>query len=1066
MHGQITNEQFGKNRVQYHDDFKNWWMYETDNFITYWYGKERNIAQAVIQTAEMDHNEILKILEHRINDKIEIIVYLDLTDLKQSNLGSEEAFTNKAGQTKIIDNKMFVYFNGDHRNLRRQIREGIASVYINAMLYGSNLQEIVQNAVLLDLPEWYKDGLISFIGSTWNPEVNQALRQILLDADQDDSFGDLARAAPKVVGHSMWHYIAQTYGRSTIANLLYLTRINHDLENGFLYVLGIDFETIENDWREYYNSSVSRLQGQNNSLSDKVKFDLKIKEGQVVSHLKTRPNHPEFIYVTNELGKYRLWKYNYQTEKKERLLRIGHCNAFQETDYNYPILSWTEKGNQLLIIYEKRDKIYLRILGNGNEVIEEHVFPERIHRIYDAEFYDYETILFTGSDNGYSDIFSYKIKTRQSEKLTDDFYDDLELCLLRKSKHKGFIFSSNRPNNVLIPRNYLDTVLPVAGLDLFFYELDSKAPVTRLTHSTINDEKGIVQMDSDNIMFLSDKTGVWNRRYINLSSILANEVSVDLTYEGSPISDFSDNIINHHMEVGGLDIIDVFNTHNRYSIYLSDAKIETTEDGFTGLVNRDRAKRTEVVDSAQLQYNLDYENFFVSEYGNPKVDTTIKPKNQSSFFNEEVPRYKYEKIKTGRIPKYIHSRAIAHRLRFKLDYFTTNLDNSLLFGGLDTYAGTKEGFENPPLGILLKGNIKDLFEDYVIEGGTRITTSFNGAEHFLALYDRKTRVDKTYALYRKSIKDLISDGQYTNYRFRNTVFIGMFEARYPFNIFMSLRASATFRNDKYRILSADRISLEAPTYDEQRLGMKVEFVYDNTLDVDLNIKNGTRYKVYTEFVKRLAIDLDPFLFETKNGFMAVVGADFRHYQRLLKHSVFALRLNGATSFGSEKIIHFIGGTNNWLFPSFNDDTPFPPGDEYAYQTIGTNLRGFDYNIRNGGTYFLANNEFRIPVMKYLTKRKIRFTLLRNLQLIGFFDIGMAWFGNNPFGRDNPINSVQLNNPAVNLDVLYFRDPLVYGYGFGARTTLFGYFLRFDWAWGVETRLTQPSKFYLSMGLDF
>ena len=148
-----TQVEFGKNRVQYHQDFAEWSQYESDNFITYWYGEGRYVGQAVVQLAEYDFKDIQNILEHRINEKIQIIVYTDLTDLKQSNIGSEEAFTNTGGQTKIVGNKVFVYFNGDHNNLRKQVREGIASVYLNAMLFGSNLQEIVQNAVMMNLPE-------------------------------------------------------------------------------------------------------------------------------------------------------------------------------------------------------------------------------------------------------------------------------------------------------------------------------------------------------------------------------------------------------------------------------------------------------------------------------------------------------------------------------------------------------------------------------------------------------------------------------------------------------------------------------------------------------------------------------------------------------------------------------------------------------------------------------------------------------------------------------------------------------------------------------------------------
>ena len=188
--GQTNQVEFGKNRVQYHDDFDDWLMYESYNFITYWYGKGRNIGQSVVLMAEMDFNEVQNILEHRMNDKIEIIVYTDITDLKQSNIGSEEAFVNTGGQTKIVGNKIFVHFNGDHNNLRQQVREGIASVYLNAMLFGANLQEIVQNAVMMNLPEWFKDGLISYVGNEWNTELDNRLRDVILHEDFEDFESD------------------------------------------------------------------------------------------------------------------------------------------------------------------------------------------------------------------------------------------------------------------------------------------------------------------------------------------------------------------------------------------------------------------------------------------------------------------------------------------------------------------------------------------------------------------------------------------------------------------------------------------------------------------------------------------------------------------------------------------------------------------------------------------------------------------------------------------------------------------------------------------------------------
>ncbi len=201
--------------------------------------------------------------------------------------------------------------------------------------------------------------------------------------------------------------------------------------------------------------------------------------------------------------------------------------------------------------------------------------------------------------------------------------------------------------------------------------------------------------------------------------------------------------------------------------------------------------------------------------------------------------------------------------------------------------------------------------------------------------------------------------------------------------------------------------------------------------------------------------------------MTVVGTDARHYFNFAKHSVLATRFAAATSFGSERILYFLGGADNWLIPKFNEAIPQPNSGDFAYQTISPNLRGFDYNIRNGSTFALINAELRIPLLKYLSRRPIRISFFRHLQLVGFADIGAAWEGISPFDDENPINIETLTNPpTVVLEVNYYRDPIVVGYGVGLRTMLFGYFIRVDYAWGVETGIIQKPKLHLSLGLDF
>ena len=370
----------------------------------------------------------------------------------------------------------------------------------------------------------------------------------------------------------------------------------------------------------------------------------------------------------------------------------------------------------------------------------------------------------------------------------------------------------------------------------------------------------------------------------------------------------------------------------------------------------------------------------------------------------------------------------------------------------------------------MKGNFKDLLEDYQLEGGVRIPTTFNGYEAYAFFDDRKRRIDRRYALYHKSSRYTDNGSNVVDTRrSRYQTTLGQYELRYPLDMYTRIQATGTLRNDRYTQLATDATTLNVPTISEQRIGAKLEYVYDNTLDIDVNMKNGTRYKVWVDFVKRFELNFnDKVSFEFNDGSMGVFGFDARHYERFLKHSVIAVRLAGATSFGKERTLYYLGGTDNQLFAKFDNYVNVPAGD-YAFQTLAANLRGFDRNIRNGTSNVLINAEVRVPIVKYLSSKPLTSSFWRNFQLVGFFDAGTAWHGTNPFKSNNPLNTIVLKddpNSPVEVTVNYFRDPVVASYGAGVRVLLFGYMVRADYAWGIETRVIQKPRLQIAIGTDF
>ncbi|NNC94636.1 MAG: hypothetical protein HKN92_03675, partial [Chitinophagales bacterium] len=279
----VSQEEFGQNRVQYHD-FE-WSYFESEHFNTYYYIGNQDIGKFVIQIAEDNLEKIVEILDFRIETTIDIMVYTDITDANQTNIGIYRPETNIGGKTKILDNKLFVYFTGDHRELEEQVRRGIATIFINKMLFGVNFQEVLQNAVLLNLPSWFVDGLIDYIGKPWSVELDNRLAEGILNG-KFKKIKKLEAKDARFMGHAFWHYLEMTYGESAVPNLLYLTRINRSLESGFLFVLGSSVNEALKEWYDFNLARYAEERDSKDILRKKYTLDSRINKKKIYYQLR------------------------------------------------------------------------------------------------------------------------------------------------------------------------------------------------------------------------------------------------------------------------------------------------------------------------------------------------------------------------------------------------------------------------------------------------------------------------------------------------------------------------------------------------------------------------------------------------------------------------------------------------------------------------------------------------------------------------------------------------------------------------------------------------------------
>src|SRR5438270_11218405 len=136
-HAQVNAVEFGKNRVQY-KKFK-WKFYQTENFNTYFNQDGLELGKFVAQVAEDELRSIEEATEYSLQLRANLIVYNSYDDYKTSNIGLGIDWQNAGGLTKLVNNKVILYYDGNHDHLKEQVREGISRILTDNILFGDDI---------------------------------------------------------------------------------------------------------------------------------------------------------------------------------------------------------------------------------------------------------------------------------------------------------------------------------------------------------------------------------------------------------------------------------------------------------------------------------------------------------------------------------------------------------------------------------------------------------------------------------------------------------------------------------------------------------------------------------------------------------------------------------------------------------------------------------------------------------------------------------------------------------------------------------------------------------------
>ena len=1079
---QSAQEPFGRVRIQYKKF--NWQQYSTQNFNVYFYEGGEVSARRTAEYAEQELQRITALVGYFPYSKTTLMLYNSVGDLRQSNIGLPVANAVNGGEAQLArQTKVEVAFEGRQTDFKRELSYQLTQVLLNDMMYGGSLREVLQSNYLLQLPEWFISGAASYAAEGWSVDMDAYMRDMVREYPTGNRTAPFFVRSQRLAGHSIWNYIAERYGYGTVQNVLNLTRITRDVEVGISSSLNVPYRVFLRNWLGYYRD-INRgttlealvVPTAANLLSSANKRGL-----DVFSQPTFSPDGRHLAYVVNEQGRYHVVVVNRDGSHRRTIVNGGYRTRDQQIETRLPVLAWRgssqlavatmEHGRMALHLHEATGStLFDRLRGLVRFSHPATAFAPYAQVLDMSYSPDGKALVYTAVQNGQNDIYLLRAGSRRPEKLTDDLFDDQQAVFLPNGQ--DVVFSSNR---------YLDSTgrarpatFPnvVNNYDLFICHLDGRAlPIEPLV-STISNETRPRAISDDEILYLGEENGIRGvyrySRKTGQHQPVTNFVTNMQTFDYDPTS----GALGFVAQVQARDLLYLY---PQYPLPTGLTLGKTARQQI--LESRSRPAPAPArpapqpatptppaaADSARATP--------AAVAGTPaptpaapvaatapakRSSAPLNPNNYQFEEDEDVTPVRPRRSPVAKPAPLAKSRAVAPTITGPYQYDTRFMADNLVTGvAIDPLVG---------FGLSLQANLSDAFENHRFQASVFGKLDLQTSNINVSYTNVTRRFDWTIAYQKQAyFFDPISAGQlrYGRHNVAPTI-------SYPLTHSLSLRGGPRYNN-----ISRSLTGTATTEFDETRnyLGYNAELVFDNSRATGVNMLVGTRMKVGLLQLNDVRSNANSF---------SKFYVDLRHYQKIHRQLIWANRVSYGQFFGKAQSgpnpeVFRIGGMDNWFGQTYADQQLLVPAGQVAadpsttfFQQFVTNLRGFDLSTRTGSRYVLLNSELRLPIVQYFSNRPIYSGFFRNLQFVGFFDAGTAYNGTNPFGEDNSNNTIEFggNGNPFSGTVTNFNNPILMGYGVGVRTTMLGFYTKFDLAWARENYVTSKPKPYFTLGHDF
>ncbi|WP_395616803.1 hypothetical protein [Aquirufa sp.] len=985
LYGQDSQWIPENHRIQY-QNFQ-WNYISSSNFEVYYFDKNEALAKSTLTYLESDNGRITEILSYTPYQKVKIFVYPNHETWLQSNSGISLANSADVAEENLAKFRIEVAFKDNLVAFKQEITKQIVRVYLHDLLFGGSVRDVLQNSLLLNVSDWFVLGMSAYLASGDSPEMRRFTYQIISE-NKIRRLQVATGAEAELLGQSIWSYIANTYGKQAIGNILNLTRIIRSEQSSLSSTIRKPFSKFLKDWYEYLNDA------KNLEIATSKVFpsSFYLPPSNQINSFQASPDGLFEAFVTDEFGRYKVYLHNVATDKLQLLQQTGLKDLNRTSDGKGPLISWSG-NNRLSVLFNEQGFTWMKnyqVNKGGNYTSEPKL------KIANLSYLDMKVssngmkALVRVLEKGQVDLGIYDLKRNKLNLLTKDAYNETEAHWM--------------PDNrvIYITDRYIDSLPspPAPISSLFVWNPDEPENPTRLFSTS-----GKVY----NFKLQSDSVAYFLHNQANGPRLIRFQMA-DTSFRQSRVRT------------------------------VAWQNFELTAKGVYAL------ERNIVTDNIQRYTETSLEEYLGSEWI-PKINSA----NPTTIIEQEVASFETDAAKKARKAR------LDRQLSIRLKREPGKMVGPLAYQNSFVFNSSEGQFKSDPIrgiGYAYELKANDLLENHLFKAGAFLTANLLNSDIWGEYAYLANKLDWKFRYDRKVLgQDTENDSQKIRFnRFALT-------ASYPFSLLSRLSVTGLYSTNRL----FNQVSLVTPEEYSGFAGALISYEVDNTVQAGDNLRTGYRINATLEAQKDMVM----------SGEFVRIGFDARYYKKLSNTFYFATRFSSSHQLGSRTQASMLGGMDNWFFNRRDvraQETPLGLDGLARRDVFMSNfiapLRGFALNKLSGNSHLLFNAEIRIPVKSIMPSESS--SLLNSVQLVGFTDVGTAWTGSSPFEKSNGFNTNVYGgktNPFI-ATVTDFRNPFLVGYGIGARAVIFGYFVKFDYAFGIENKEVKSPLTYLTLGYDF